>query len=292
MAHKKGAGSSDNGRDSKPKYLGVKLFGGQVATAGNIIIRQRGTKFHPGDNAYMGKDFTIHAKVDGTVVFRRRKDDRTYVSIRPSDELIAAMTRPILGTRDAALAAQGQLTTPVAAPAKAARAPKAAPAPVAKAAPAEALKGAPAPAASVEPVSEPNDPEFDAPVAAPVEVSAPLAAATHVEPVAEPAPVEPVAAPAPKSTASESQRDDLKLIEGIGPKIEMMLNEGGFLTFASLAEAPVERVQAILDAGGPRYRIHNPATWAKQAALAAAGKMDELKALQDNLNGGKDGGAE
>ncbi|MDQ3015134.1 MAG: 50S ribosomal protein L27 [Bacteroidota bacterium] len=81
MAHKKGVGSSDNGRDSKSKRLGVKLFGGQTAIAGNIIIRQRGTKFHPGRNVGIGKDFTIYALTDGVVEFRTRKRDRTFVNI-------------------------------------------------------------------------------------------------------------------------------------------------------------------------------------------------------------------
>ena len=81
MAHKKGVGSSDNGRDSKSKRLGVKLFGGQTATAGNIIIRQRGTKFHPGRNVGMGKDFTLYALTDGTVAFQTKKRDRTYVNV-------------------------------------------------------------------------------------------------------------------------------------------------------------------------------------------------------------------
>ena len=83
MAHKKGVGSSDNGRDSKSNRLGVKLFGGQVAVAGNIIVRQRGTKFHPGNNVYMGKDHTLHVKVDGKVAFSKGKSDRTFVSIVP-----------------------------------------------------------------------------------------------------------------------------------------------------------------------------------------------------------------
>jgi large subunit ribosomal protein L27 len=83
MAHKKGVGSSDNGRDSKSKRLGVKLFGGQVATAGNIIVRQKGTKFHPGNNVGMGKDFTLHALVDGTVQFKKSVKDRTFVSVVP-----------------------------------------------------------------------------------------------------------------------------------------------------------------------------------------------------------------
>ena len=81
MAHKKGVGSSDNGRDSKSKRLGVKLYGGQTAIAGNIIIRQRGTKFHPGRNVGVGKDFTIYALADGVVTFQTKKRDRTYVSV-------------------------------------------------------------------------------------------------------------------------------------------------------------------------------------------------------------------
>ncbi len=83
MAHKKGVGSSKNGRESESKRLGVKIFGGQAALAGNIIIRQRGTKHHPGQNVYMGKDHTLHAQVDGIVKFTKKKDNRSYVSIEP-----------------------------------------------------------------------------------------------------------------------------------------------------------------------------------------------------------------
>jgi large subunit ribosomal protein L27 len=83
MAHKKGAGSSKNGRESHSKRLGVKIFGGQMATAGNIIIRQRGTKHHPSDNVGMGKDHTLFALVDGKVVFKKKANDRSYVSIEP-----------------------------------------------------------------------------------------------------------------------------------------------------------------------------------------------------------------
>ncbi len=84
MAHKKGVGSSKNGRESESKRLGVKLFGGQQVVAGNIIVRQRGTKHRPGDNVYAGKDHTLHAKVDGVVKFRRTKDDKSYVSVEPA----------------------------------------------------------------------------------------------------------------------------------------------------------------------------------------------------------------
>jgi large subunit ribosomal protein L27 len=81
MAHKKGAGSSDNGRDSKSKRLGVKLFGGQKAIAGNIIIRQRGTRFHVGNGVGIGRDFTIYATTDGVVAFTKGRKDRTFVNV-------------------------------------------------------------------------------------------------------------------------------------------------------------------------------------------------------------------
>ena len=83
MAHKKGVGSSKNGRESESKRLGVKIFGGQQAIAGNIIVRQRGTAHHPGENVYLGKDHTLHAKVDGVVRFTKKKNNRSYVSVEP-----------------------------------------------------------------------------------------------------------------------------------------------------------------------------------------------------------------
>jgi len=83
MAHKKGVGSSKNGRESESKRLGVKIFGGQTAIAGNIIVRQRGTKHHPGKNTFMGKDHTIHAAIDGVVKFEKKKGGKSYISIIP-----------------------------------------------------------------------------------------------------------------------------------------------------------------------------------------------------------------
>ena len=80
MAHKKGAGSSDNGRDSNPQYLGVKMYGGQTAIPGNILVRQRGTKFHAGVGVYMGKDHTLHAGIAGVVTYKKGKDDKRIVS--------------------------------------------------------------------------------------------------------------------------------------------------------------------------------------------------------------------
>ncbi len=83
MAHKKGVGSSKNGRESESKRLGVKIFGGQFAKAGNIIVRQRGTVHHPGENMGIGKDHTLFALIDGTVEFRKKKNNKSYVSVKP-----------------------------------------------------------------------------------------------------------------------------------------------------------------------------------------------------------------
>ena len=86
MAHKKGVGSSKNGRESESKRLGLKLFGGQFAKAGNIIVRQRGTVHNPGENVGMGKDHTLYALVDGTVSFKKKAECKSYVSVTPIAE--------------------------------------------------------------------------------------------------------------------------------------------------------------------------------------------------------------
>lgn len=87
MAHKKGAGSSSNGRESHSKRLGIKIYGGQFAKAGNIIVRQRGTRHNPGLNVGMGKDHTLFALIDGKVEFRKRRNNRSYVSVFPVEEI-------------------------------------------------------------------------------------------------------------------------------------------------------------------------------------------------------------
>jgi large subunit ribosomal protein L27 len=86
MAHKKGVGSSKNGRESHSKRLGLKLFGGQTAKAGNIIVRQRGTVHNPGQNVGMGKDHTLYALIDGTVKFQKKANNKSYVSVLPFAE--------------------------------------------------------------------------------------------------------------------------------------------------------------------------------------------------------------
>ena len=86
MAHKKGVGSSRNGRDSESKRLGVKLFGGQAVKAGSIIVRQRGTTHNPGENVGLGKDHTLFALIDGTIEFKKKSDNKSYVSVKPAPE--------------------------------------------------------------------------------------------------------------------------------------------------------------------------------------------------------------
>ncbi|WP_413776746.1 50S ribosomal protein L27 [Haliscomenobacter sp.] len=211
MAHKKGVGSSDNGRDSKSKRLGVKLFGGQYAKAGNILVRQRGTKFHPGENVYMGKDYTLHAQIAGTVAFSKSKQDRTYVSVLPLETAIVAKTAPVV----------------------------------------------------VEEVAE-------------------VVAEVAAKPAAKKS--SSITLPSGKKV----KQDDLKLVEGIGPKIEELMHAAGITTWAELAAAPIEKLEAILDEAGPRFRIHDPATWSKQAAMADAGQWEELETYQDELKGGRE----
>jgi large subunit ribosomal protein L27 len=214
MAHKKGEGSTQNGRDSNAKRLGVKMYGGQSVSAGNILVRQRGTKFHPGENVYLGKDFTLHAKIDGTVVFQRRRLNRTFVNVLPYDTVTTTAAAPV------------------------------------------AKKTAPAPTP-----------------AAPAVADAPAKAKSSA-----------IVLPSGKKI----KQDDLKVIEGIGPKIEELLQQAGIHTWAELAVAATDTVQAVLDEAGPRYRMHDPATWSKQAALAAAEQWAELEAYQDHLKGGRD----
>lgn len=269
MAHKKGVGSTDNGRDSKSKRLGVKIFGGQKALAGNIIVRQRGTKFHPGDNVYMGRDHTLHAAVDGIVAFKRTYKDRRIVSVIPLSEVLeVAAPEAVLK------AAPHPRQAEVVAPAVVADAPAAeVAAPVAVAQSAEAVGAEEAPISVAEVAGEPV-------VEAPAVESAPVAsAAAEVG--------EEVSAPAKKAAKKTPKLNDLKIIEGIGPKIEQLLHEAGIDTWEALANTPVERLREILEAAGPRYQVHDPGTWPAQARFAANGQWEDLKDYQDMLIGGR-----
>ncbi len=254
MAHKKGVGSTDNGRDSKSKRLGVKIFGGQKAIAGNIIIRQRGTKFHPGKNVYMGRDFTIHAAVDGIVEFKRTYKDRRVVNVIPFSEMDVRET-----------VAPASVVKPAATPHK--------PAPVPE---------AEAPAVVEHPAAEVSAPPIEEAPAVQEEALAPVQKAVPSEETTAAS-----STPAKKASKKEPKLNDLKIIEGIGPKIEQILNEAGINTWEELANTPVERLREILEAAGPRYQIHDPGTWPAQARFAANGQWEDLKDYQDMLIGGR-----
>ncbi len=214
MAHKKGVGSSRNGRDSNPKYRGIKKYGGEFVIAGNIILRQCGTKWHPGTNVGMGTDYTIYSLVDGVVQFQHKSKKAYKVSVLP-----------------------------------------------------------------VEFEVEMEDEQAMLAMTADSVVSAPKAA---------------VASPAKSAAASfgfkpqKGGKDDLTIVEGIGPKIGELLVAGGIDTFEKLAQASIESIQAILDAAGPAYRIAKPGTWPAQSALCASGSWEELRAMQDRLSAGVD----
>jgi large subunit ribosomal protein L27 len=278
MAHKKGAGSSDNGRDSNPQYLGVKMYGGQAAIPGNILVRQRGTKFHPGVGVYMGKDHTLHASISGVVTFKKGKDDKRIVFITPfpvgSD---AAINTAHLDAK----AAKGRKTNMDAAPAKVAKVatPKAVAAKPAATAKAATVVSAPV-AKSASSTTTTTTTVTTSPVSAPATVVA-EATTTQATVVTE------TVAAATETSVTTVQGDDLKKIEGIGPKIAELFYAAGITTFVQLSETSTARMQEILDEAGPRYSSHNPMTWGHQASLAADGQWDELKELQDELNGGK-----
>ena len=136
MAHKKGAGSSRNGRESHSKRLGIKIFGGQEAIAGNIIVRQRGTKHHPDKGVGIGKDHTLFALVPGIVTFKKKQDNKSYVSILPLTVEDAAPTK-VAAPKKVAVKAKAAPKAKAETVAKAPAAPKAAKAPAKKTAKAD-----------------------------------------------------------------------------------------------------------------------------------------------------------
>ncbi len=320
MAHKKGVGSSKNGRDSESKRLGVKIYGGQSVAAGNIIVRQRGTKYHPGEGVGLGKDHTIYAVTDGTVVFKRSRNNRNYISVLPAGADMAEFIAP----------------TP-----KTAKVKKVAPK---KAEPKVEEEVLAAPAVEVEePVVEEAAPEVEAVVEEVVAEAAPVASddLTKIEGIGpkiaeklneagvnsyadlagtDTDKIKEILAAAGGRFAShdpgtwskqaemaaagnwddlnawqdeldggkEVKAEDLTKIEGIGSKIGGLLNDAGIKTFAALAATEVEKIKEILAEAGARYASHNPTTWPKQAGMAAEGDWDGLKAWQDELDGGKE----
>ncbi len=238
MAHKKGVGSSKNGRESESKRLGVKIYGGQYAKAGNILVRQRGTQHYPGENVGIGKDHTLFALIDGTVMFQKKRKNRSYISVEPVMDVDVAVAE------------------------------------------------APATVIEEKPKAKTESAKAEK-VAAKVKTETAEAPSTISEEKpkakAEPAKAEKVAA---KVETEVAEADDLKKIEGIGPKIAEIFNESGINTYAELADASEEKLKEILADAGSRYASKNPSTWPQQAKLAADGNWDELKELQDHLKGG------
>ena len=200
MAHKKGVGSSKNGRESESKRLGVKIYGGQFAKAGNILVRQRGTQHYPGDNVGMGKDHTLFSMIDGTVVFKRKRKDRSFVSVEPFVEVETAVAE--------------------------------------------------APKAQAKPAAETKE-------------EAPKAEAK----------VEVAKAEAPKAQAKNAdEKDDLKKLDGVGPKLEEVFNAAGIATFENFAATKIEKLNEILEEAGSRYSGKDPAPWVEQAKELAKEK--------------------
>jgi len=218
MAHKKAAGSAKNLRDSNPNYHGLKLNGGQMAHAGNIIIRQQGQKYRSGEGTYISKDFTIHARVDGVVSFTEkafvrfdgRKYTRTVVHVLP--------------------------------------------------------EGTIAKATSEKPKAKKVEKKVEA-----------------KKPKAEKKPSEKKVEKKPAK--AKTWGDDLTKIEGIWPKIAEVCVANGIASYEDLSACKVGDLRTILADNG--LSQHDPKTWKKQATLAKNGKWDELKTLQDELNGGK-----
>lgn len=255
MAHKKGAGSSRNGRESHSKRLGIKIFGGQAAIAGNILVRQRGTKHHPDKNVGLGKDHTLFALVDGTVIFRKKADNKSYVSILPK-EVVQEMANGVADK--ASLAAKAEKVE-------------------------KATKAAPEKESVKEVAPKTETAEAKAEKAAPVtEEAAPKA--EEAAPVAENAAPKAEKAPAKKEA---TKADDLTLVEGIGPKIAEILKTHGISTFAELAKTKTAKIEELLAEAGSSYNTAVPTTWPEQAKLAADGKFDELEKLKAELNAGK-----
>ena len=292
MAHKKGVGSTDNGRDSHSKRLGVKLFGGQTATAGNIIIRQRGTKYHPGENVYMGRDFTLHAKIDGKVTFRKSRLNRMYVSIDPSETatVTARETSQQQSTRNQPVSqaptTTSQATTSGTVTASASTSETQQPT---EAQQPEATIGATVTGTVDGPVHMDDAPEMPS-VAPGITDEAELAVADNPED-RDLNTAEYTGSDMPESVILPAGRNiklnDLTAIKGIDPATAGLLSASGIDSWEALAGAEPGFVQGILNDAGPNYAAHDPSNWSQQAALAAAGNWDELEQLQQTQQGGE-----
>ena len=245
MAHKKAGGSSRNGRDSESKRLGVKRYGGELVTAGNIIVRQRGTKFHPGTNMGLGRDHTLFALSDGYVKFHVGQRGRSLVSVVDENPNTPPSSSKKIGAPTASAKAAAAVAVASAAVSTKAEAKKAAPKAEKKAAePKAEAKKAEAPKAEEKPKK---------------------AAAKKEKFVTD--------APAPKNLLSEApvDVDDLKKIKGVGPKFEGLLNSFGIYQYAQMAAFSAKDVEWLAaELGSFPDRIDRD-EWVKQAKDLAKG---------------------
>ena len=257
MAHKKAGGSSRNGRDSESKRLGVKRFGGELVTAGNIIVRQRGTKFHPGTNMGLGRDHTLFALSNGYVKFHVGQRGRSLVSIVDENPNTPASSNKKIGAPTAS--------------AKAAAAVAVASASVSKKAAPKAEKKAEAPKAEKKAKAPKAEKKAEAPKAEKT-AEAPKAEA---KPKKAPAKKEKFVtdAPAPKNLLSEApaEVDDLKKIKGVGPKFEGLLNSFGIYKYEQLAAFSAKDVEWLAaELGSFPDRIDRD-EWVQRAGALAKG---------------------
>jgi len=234
MAHKKGMGSSQNGRESESKRLGVKIYGGQFAKAGNILVRQRGTKHYPGENVGIGKDHTLFAMTDGTVVFKKKRKNRSYVSVEPMVGVETAVAEaPVVEEKVVEVVKTEEPRAEVKK---------------------ETAKAAPKKAEVKE-----EKPKA-APKKAEAKVEKPKAAPKKAE----------VKEEKPKAAPKKAEKaDDLTKITGVGPKLAEIFTAAGITSFAQLADTSVDKMKEILAAAGSRYASKDPVPWIEQAKTLA-----------------------
>ena len=245
MAHKKAGGSSRNGRDSESKRFGVKRYGGELVTAGNIIVRQRGTKFHPGTNMGLGRDHTLFALSDGYVKFHVGQRGRSLVSVVDENPNTPPSSAKKIGAPTASAKAAAAVAVASAAVSTKAEAKKAAP---------KAEKKAEAPKAEAKKAEAPKATEK------------PKKAAAKKEKFV-------TDAPAPTNLLKEAPTDvdDLKKIKGVGPKFEGLLNSFGIYQYAQLAAFSAKDVEWLAaELGSFPDRIDRD-EWVKQAGELAKG---------------------
>ena len=261
MAHKKGAGSTRNGRDSHSKRLGVKIFGGQEAIAGNIIVRQRGTRFHPSKNVGLGKDHTLYALEDGIVMFTKKRDDKNFVSIVSREEYIEVKGEGAVKTTTAANGNGAKTKATATSSTTKEKAPKAKKAEEPKPAvdkenidPAPATKKKPMPEIEAQTETLGTGVDVSKEVTKSADASSKNEADQAVKDMLDRI-----------GRAGEKTKEDLKMINGLGPASEKKLNKLGIYTYAQMAQMTNEDYDVVADLTSISKTIILDQDWAGQA---------------------------